>query len=502
MRFVLGVLVFFLLVMFLNALSTPEGVKLTGKWKLISDDGKVEMVEIPFYRTLDRSGVYVLIKEFQRCEGDSILFSSVSNHGMRIYLNGVLLKEIGDFRSGTANIWNFSHIVRFDEELMQDKNILRVEMKGVYDLGIHRTPQVVYYEKVGWRNVIFNFFINDIYLLAMGGSIVLGIVLLTFGLSVPGDHTHFVYIAIASLLSSVYMMEFIYRETTGNVDELLLFKKFTLAAGLTAIAFLVQGVGQFTGINKRITTMVFLLNFSGVIFFFLMPDLISFEKTQIISYILFITSTIFLTTIVFWHRKKHLIFPATFLSTTVVYTVVAIMSGFSGIYVVGYGVLVASLGFGMALIENYRDIYKKAEVTHRKSLIDHLTGAFNRSILREIPISSNDVVVMIDLDNFKEINDKYGHEAGDKALITMVEKMKENLRQDDIIVRYGGDEFLLVLKNCDELTATEIVQRIAAALENAPIELRYSYGIARVTEDLRTAIKVADERMYKMKKRN
>ncbi|OAA28370.1 hypothetical protein AT15_04660 [Kosmotoga arenicorallina S304] len=500
-RFLLGIALFFLLVTLLEALSRPEGIELSGEWKLIHPDGNEEHVEVPFYRIVDNQGIYTAVKTFPRYKGDAIMLSCVSNHGMRIYLNGTLLKEIGDFESGTANIWNYSHLVRLDEGLLKDTNTLTLEMKVAYDVGIQRAPLIVKYAKVSWRNGILNFFISDIYLLAMGGGIILGAVLLVFGLSVPGDHVHFVYIATASLLSSVFLLEFVYRETTGNMDSLLLFEKATLAAGLVAIAFLVLGVSKFVGAKRKFSILIFASNLSGVVFFFLIPNLITLKKMQIVYDLLFVVSAITLAIMVFKYRKKYLIFSATFFSAAILYSVIAELTGIQGIYISGYGVLIASLGFGVALIENYRDIYKKVELIHKKSLIDPLTGVFNRGILQEIPDFNDDVVVMIDLDNFKEINDKYGHEAGDKALVTFVEKARENLRKKDIIVRYGGDEFLLILKNCDEFEALDIVNRITSALENIS-RLKYSYGIARIENDLYDAIRLADERMYKMKKEN
>jgi len=500
MRFLLGLAAFFLLIILLEVLSNPNGIELSGEWKLVHPDGEVELVETPFYKIVNTLGTYRAVKTFSYCEGDAIMLLGVYNRGMRIYLNGILLKEIGDFESGTANIWNLSHLIRFDKKLLKDTNTLTLDMKIVYDVGIQRAPLIVKYTAVSWRNSILNFFISDIYLLAMGGGIILGVVLLVFGFSVPGDHVHFVYIATASLLSSIFLLEFVYRETTGSIDSLLLFEKATLATGLVAIAFLVLGVSKFVGTKKKFSSLIFTSNLSGVIFIFSIPNLITFKKMQIVYDLLFVISAITLAIMVFKYRKKYLIFSTTFFAATILYSVIAELTGIQGIYISGYGVLIASLGFGIALIENYRDIYKKVEIIHKKSLIDPLTGAFNRGILQEIPDFNDGVVVMIDLDNFKEINDKYGHEAGDEALVTFVKKARENLREKDIIVRYGGDEFLLILKNCDESKALDIVNRITSALENIS-RLKYSYGIAKIENDIYDAISLADGRMYEMKKK-
>lgn len=498
-RIFLGIAVLFFIIAIVGFLSNPEGLELAGEWKILHPDGTEEAVKIPFYRIVDNSGIYAAIKQFPHYDADAIMLYNVSNHGMRIYLNGEFLKEIGDFESGTANIWNYSHLVPFDRSKLKDINTLKIEMKVAYDIGIQKAPIVVEFAKVWMRNRILNFFINDMFMLAIGGGIVLGIVLLIFAYSTPKDNTHFICIAIAMLISSVYLFEFIYRETTGSVDSFIIFKKFTQSLGLTAVAFVILGVAKFAGAKRAFAGLIFLVNLIGAASFFFGPDLIALKKMQIVSDILFVLDAVVLAYIVFRYRKKYLFFSTTFLSVAIVYSVIAVVTGVQGVYVVGYGVIVATLGFGVALIENYRDIYRKIELIHKKSLIDPLTGAFNRSVLQEIPDFSNSILIMIDLDNFKEINDRYGHEVGDRTLVAFVEKAMENLRKDDIIVRYGGDEFLLILKNCDEADALQIMRRITSAIENIP-GLKCSYGIARIENDLFDAIKTADMEMYKMKK--
>ena len=85
---------------------------------------------------------------------------------------------------------------------------------------------------------------------------------------------------------------------------------------------------------------------------------------------------------------------------------------------------------------------------NRELYEDPLTGARNRRYFEE-QLKSLDkmgAIAMIDVDNFKQINDSYGHVAGDAALCTIVRTIFEHVRADDVVLRYGGDEFLLMFE--------------------------------------------------------
>ena len=105
---------------------------------------------------------------------------------------------------------------------------------------------------------------------------------------------------------------------------------------------------------------------------------------------------------------------------------------------------------------------------------DPLTGLYNRRIFlemlpREIERSRRDglplAVAMLDLDNFKQINDKFGHEAGDQALQNIAAALRETARTGDTTARFGGDEFVFLLPNCDAGGLREVMERIRIKVE-------------------------------------
>ena len=152
----------------------------------------------------------------------------------------------------------------------------------------------------------------------------------------------------------------------------------------------------------------------------------------------------------------------------------------------------------------------------RLSTVDPLTGSLNRRGLDEAfpevegkdgliePLS----VVMVDLDEFKKLNDTYGHPAGDDVLRTVTELLGGVLRRGDAVVRYGGEEFLLLLPRASREQAVQVAERARAAVERARVrsgdrELRVtaSFGVAQRegVEPRDEVIARADRALYRAK---
>ena len=134
---------------------------------------------------------------------------------------------------------------------------------------------------------------------------------------------------------------------------------------------------------------------------------------------------------------------------------------------------------------------------------DSLTGAYNRRILENI--NNFSVVALCDIDDFKTINDTYGHDIGDRVLKTVTKTLIDNTRVSDVVCRYGGDEFLIVFNNCSlEIVKArmEFVSKIIVnSFKNSNINVSFSVGIACYKEDktLDDIIKEADIALYNAK---
>lgn len=146
---------------------------------------------------------------------------------------------------------------------------------------------------------------------------------------------------------------------------------------------------------------------------------------------------------------------------------------------------------------------------------DGLTGCFARASGEELMdiqfhIAARSgaplAVVFADLDNFKRINDSFGHDAGDRALSAAAEALRSNLRSGDILLRWGGEEFAIILPDTDCATAAKVVDRLREqGLGSRPEGGRQtaSFGVAERladrAQDWRKLVEIADQRMYQAK---
>ena len=162
-----------------------------------------------------------------------------------------------------------------------------------------------------------------------------------------------------------------------------------------------------------------------------------------------------------------------------------------------------------------RDDLKKQ---HTQILVDPLTAILNRAGYDEYVnkeyqrwrrYQSNLTLAVIDLDNFKEINDNYGHAAGDKVLATVSRQLESQLRENDVICRYGGEEFVLILPETNAPEGIVILDKLRDYIANCnfhfqdtPVPVTLSCGVARFRADdsVDHVFDRADQAMYAAKR--
>ncbi len=166
------------------------------------------------------------------------------------------------------------------------------------------------------------------------------------------------------------------------------------------------------------------------------------------------------------------------------------------------------------------DSYGELRKFERHATTDALTGLGNRhsmeeSFPREISRCEQDdrpvALIMIDVDNFKDFNDKFGHIAGDRALSAVASVLKNQFRPHDVMIRYGGDEFTVLLPGVNAEQALEIADRVRLSVSGdtgdgsdslIQIPVRISMGIAELEKSgtLDKLIRAADAALYRAKR--
>jgi len=167
-----------------------------------------------------------------------------------------------------------------------------------------------------------------------------------------------------------------------------------------------------------------------------------------------------------------------------------------------------------ARVNTHIELKLQRDALERMAMHDQLTGIYNRHYLIEAaqqkiaratrhkhPIS----LLMLDVDHFKAINDTYGHSKGDEVLQEMSKVLKAQNRAEDIVARFGGEEFVILLDQCDAVSAedkSEKLRKILAELNPGGIKITVSIGIAELKsgeECFDDVLKRADLAVYKAK---
>jgi len=174
-----------------------------------------------------------------------------------------------------------------------------------------------------------------------------------------------------------------------------------------------------------------------------------------------------------------------------------------------------SIGTELALLDNI--------LINKKFAKDSLTGALNRQALRSVfesqyelshATSNPFILAMCDLDFFKDINDNYGHIAGDKLLSLFVTTVKRHIRNSDVIIRYGGEEFVIILPSIHKEKGYEVINKIRQSFEETvltfdgqDIQATVSFGMMEIEPEysfkksfIDDYIMIVDKKLYTAKK--
>ena len=167
----------------------------------------------------------------------------------------------------------------------------------------------------------------------------------------------------------------------------------------------------------------------------------------------------------------------------------------------------ADIRYAVARIKRISDTDELTGVYNMRAFSAILRRAFQQSVRHDHPLS----IIMLDSDNLKAVNDTHGHEAGNRLLQHLIRQVGEELRRSDILARYGGDEFTILLPETNRRGAIETAERIRKSIETSQFDIRgttlsatVSLGLASYPEDggnVDIIVDKADRALYRAKRR-
>lgn len=274
---------------------------------------------------------------------------------------------------------------------------------------------------------------------------------------------------------------------------------YWVAAGIILYAVSQVFFPQFTNIFGKLSPLTFVLDIIGI------SLLIFFEKKYAFALALFYLFPLFTLSL---YNKTYFTYIATFLSS-IAYLLVGILNDLFLPLVLMQIIIFSILSYYLTSLsktfhQSYFILANLDTLTkiHNRRFYNH---SLNSLMTRKVPFT----LILLDLDNFKQLNDTEGHQHGDYVLQIIAGIMKECTRTTDIIARFGGDEFAIILPQTSKEISKNIAQRIRSNVLVNPKFIPYSQvglsmGIATYPEDGETIEEIqqkADEALYVAKAR-
>jgi len=519
----------------------PKGaLRFNTTYQLVNPRGTIDSVKPGWYEngvlnTSYVSGVYTLTLTLDFVPSKEIIaqeyylvFPYIDGTALRVFWNNQYLGSQGDMERGNSNIWYSAKLFTLPSFFLQTHNLLRLEIQGIYEAGIPFEPYLISKKGNAVRILILQFISNWSILFLAGSIFIMGCTLLLIGSSALPTIDFRILLGTASILTALFLTDFM--TLTDLPVALVDFKRWVVILRHGASLFFLFGfLSLLEKKHDWFYRTYFVLQILSMVALLFPQNMIDLKNLYTFTYIVIAPLPLYLLYQMIridYFRNAHLLI----LGGVVVGSAVAIRDAFipllypNSVYLSHFGfmvIILASTGFvvldviyhfHLLLLERMR-----SERYREESIRDSLTGAFNRTMLDLVrsDLPSEFSLIMLDLNDFKSINDAYGHLTGDTVLKEVVRIMGTVFRRNDIIIRTGGDEFLVVLPNCPKQKALSLIEQLQRSIEQAPVktpdhrDLRYSVsaGVSSYAGDTVVSpftfselLSMADQAMYQQKR--
>lgn len=462
-------------------------------------------------------GIYRIESEFyidDVIDHPTIVITEQPDHGYRLKINGHTITEQGDLTNGNANIWKDTGIFRLGETVKYGVNHISIDVYSSHNILLSIPLFITDYNKELSKLSILRLFNRFLGTFMAGVTVVMGLLFLSIAFISKDETVYETLLGISLIFWSIYILDF----NSFNLLFLsfLSFKK--LVAISFVLAFLINVVVIYSllfGGLKRIFINFIIVLSSLLTLFLVYPDNLeifwkNYTVTNTLCFLFFIPVIFYPKLFLGESRSFNYILMgvvfASFYSLRFIYYDITNkphqLLGHVGVFVY---ILFICFYFVKTYIEKHDKLLHmtiRADHYFNQSVIDPLTGVNNRFMLDYVDFEHHSfVMVIIDLDDFKDVNDTYGHDEGDRVLVECTQLIKSKIRERDYVIRLGGDEFLMLLKECPFDRAKVVISHLWEGF-NSVKYLKCSGGaiIKEPGESYSSAYKRADENLYQVKK--
>ena len=517
--------IFVLILSILPIIITPPGYVYVEVPPNAFSDGTGDLqhrLRIPGEPKISKYNASITAESIKDLPQDNLRLSitKMDSQGYRVWWNGFLLGLTGDPNNGNANIWNCSHNFIIDQSLIEENNILELEIHAKYDLGIFDNSIIITDAKNATRLSDKNeFFSTHMTFLSLGMTLFAMIIIVVMIILKAQKRVELFGLMMALIFISIYSLDYLCFEFLPI--SYLLFKKIIMLSLFLALLF--SGIALSKSLNLKLPLIIaafsFFIFLIGVL---IIDNMLSFKKFYNIAFLMIPINAVVWLTMTFPKLKTSdeariyfggvaILGIFTLLEAIFLIYLPSALSTSSLPIVIIFSTML-TLFIALETLSQKRQL--SDEIVHKnhlfkKTTIDELSGLYNKSYFMDIvskmkpPFS----IAMCDIDNFKNINDTYGHNVGDSVIKHVPKIINEILRKEDVVGRFGGDEFMMAIQ-CTPDMVTEICGRILNQIknqplidDNKPVNITVSIGVYHIlkTQPVELMLKNADIAMYKAK---
>ncbi|HDK28198.1 MAG TPA: GGDEF domain-containing protein [Candidatus Atribacteria bacterium] len=485
-------------------------------------------LQIPFFFESPGTNVFEFNFGKVKCDTPALFIPLIDGNYLAVYLNGHLVGASGNPISSNSLRWNKPELFIIPKSLFnEDINELKILLKTENTTGIFSPLYLGDLKCVRTRYILLSFLnlmLNQFYIVTL---LVFGffMILLPFLIDL---RRHRAIIGLSLILFAIYLIDYTYVPFLPL--PYAIYKKIVLSSLYISLALYALGFAyefEFRDFHLKIAFLLLIANIILSFILFSVPNNSvvvrrTYLKTNITIYLcmIFMVSIFMRKVLQSGKTEKILIVnlnAIVFLLPYVFVDVYVLVRNLPKPVFTQYALPILVFTNTLYIVNDFVTLYRRlilekrrAKFLEMESMRDPLTGALNRRFINKISeiIPELYSVSIIDVDGFKEFNDRFGHMLGDCILKKLTATFKSMLRRDDYVVRYGGDEFLILLYKTSGKEAEKILEKIKNKVredkvkcDNQEFSVSFSYGIASMGEanTFEDLLRLADSRLYEAK---